>query len=257
MTMTGKVFSAILGIPVVALGLVVSGGSAEAASLNAPGEISFTSSVILTGVAEPGDDGVPGTPDDKFGTNFDFVLPENGGTGDLEIAALSGSGGFASFNAEVPGSPDGFFVDNTIFALPSISTEPDLPFDLVRLFNTGNTSGPGDTFFMITGVDSAPDFDQIGNDLDVTIGVEGMWRSPDGNFNGSLVFTSQFVDTTEEELIALLATNNPILPANGISVTGEATEKPIPEPTSTMAALLAMGLGAVSLKKRRKQANLA
>lgn len=243
--MAKKIFGLALGIPVAALGLVTSAGNANAASLNAPGEISFTSSVVLTGELDGGGS--------LIGTQFDFVDPLGPTNGEVDIAALSGSGGFTSFNGVTLGSPDGLLTDNTILA-GGIVSSPGTPFDLLQLFddNTGDGTPDNDTFFMLTNVDSEPTFSQIGNDLEVSVGVEGMWRSPDGEFDGSLIFTTQFVDTTQAELIAQLETGNPILPANGVSVTGEATPKDIPEPTSTGAALLVMSLSAVSLKKKQK-----
>ena len=266
MTMTGKIFSLMLGVPAVAVGLIGSVGTANAVSLTSPfaalpdpSELSFTSSLVVTGVLD-GEGNLLGS-EFNFGDPFGGPPPTaNIGAleADIDLSAGSGIGGFVGFNTLTGGSPDGLITDSIV--LGDGTTVPD-PLVLVQLFSdeTGAGTPEDDTFFTATEVDVIPTFEQVGNDLIVTLGAEGFWTSPDGTFEGTFIGTSQYVNTDQETFLGDLASGIPITPANGVSVTVDAFEPPpdidIPEPTSTIAALLAMGLGAVSLKKRQKQAN--
>ncbi len=235
-----KILSATLGIPALALGLIASGDPANAALLTGPGEISLNGSVILQGELDGSGS--------LIGTNFDFILPVGSPDGDIDTAVLSGIGGFDSFNPSSTGS----ILD--ILVLGDTSTVPPTP---IPNFITLDGGADPDTTYNLEVVGLPvfeENFDPITGttDLFVSIQTTGNWISGSGEtFNGSGSFTATFVDTTEAQLFADLATGTALDP-KGFAADLEANNIQVPEPTSTAAVLLGMGLSAFSLKRKKK-----
>ncbi len=239
--MKGKILSAILGIPVLAAGLIGGAGGASAAVLTGPGEISFNGSVILTGIEEDG----------KSGVNFDFIPPPGPPDGEIDQAFTSGIGGFSGFNPSSPGR----ILDVDIFQ--DTTTNPAQP---IANFITIDGGADPDTTYTLTDI-GLPDFrprtdpDTGTTDLFVTVQTRGEWLSGNGEtFDGTGSFTATFVDTTREQFDADIANTGVPLDPKAFAADLEAVHNRIPEPTSALAVLLAMSLSAFSLKRKKQEA---
>jgi hypothetical protein len=250
--MKAKLLSALTVVPLIAAGAFIGAGSANAAKLTSPGgTISFDGSVLLRGILD-GDGNLIGTEFD-FVPSDDVVVP--GGFGKIDIAFGSSNvpgNGFQSFDPEVVGDDvEGQIKDISIFA-DGTTNPPLFVDDFIVLDGNADGSGDADTTFRLEKVDLIPTFQEAGDDLVVTIGTEGTWFSPDGEFKGSIIFTSQIVDETKEGLFDKLETGIEVRPAKGFSADANAVEV-VPEPTTTLGAFLALGLGGLSFRKKKQQ----
>ncbi len=284
--MKSKLHQLMIAAPLAAASLLGGAISAEAADLTGPGEFSFSGSVRI--FLSPEEQSATG-----LATSFDFIPPTNGtigadppndntqpdGDGEFAIGFLedpSEAGGFAEF---IPAETDfpadrgeigsGIAQDVTLFGTGSISdgmsgTLASLPEFLVLESNgDGMTElgGTGDWSFRAESF-AEPAFETIPDpvdDVDDLLGiiqVGGVWVSPDGEdvLPGSGVFTTQFEDVTEEEVFDFFLDGGVL--TTTYSATFNAVEQ-VPEPTSMVGLACALGLGAFSLKKKKKPANLA
>lgn len=234
-----KSLSSIAFLPLAAAGTVAFSGNANAASINPPasGTINFQGSVVIQFDA---------------GANtfsFDFA-PNGGGSGDLaSLFATDCSGSFADF-CPTPVAPF-FAFHKTLDVAASPGSGGDLVIDnFITLVDPANPADADDYFdLMSIGLAEFTESVVNGNtNTALAVSVEGMWQAEDGTFyNGTGVYTTQFVGLTAAEVEALLASGDAITAS--ISANYDIREKNVPEP-ATLGGLALVAMSALGLRKK-------
>lgn len=243
--MKAKLLSALTVVPLMAAGAFIGAGSANAAVLTGPGEISFGGVIKVSPVFDDLD--ADGFADDLAGSNFDFVLPVGGGTGDIEVGVLTGIDGFSGFDGSL--SPDGNISDISIKELPVLSTTPGLPINNFLVLDGG---ADPDTSYRLEAIPLTPKFVFAGGSTFVEIKTTGTWFSGNGEtLDGAISFSATYVGIPDKATF-FSRLGSDTLPPVTFAAQGEAFEV-VPEPTTALGAFLALGLGGLSFRKKKQQ----
>lgn len=238
---------------------VIAGASyAQAASLTGAGSIGFNGTVRIFGV-----EGVDG----EIATAFDFIPPVNdtpfqvGDDGAAIIGFDVATGGFEGFDIEDANDfppalgevGTGLQADVTIQELPvgNVFTTEPTPLPVENFVVLAGGDDP-DTTFTVDDIETAS-FEQIGDDVTVTVQVGGTFFSNGLTFDGSGIYTAQFEDLTEAEFLAGLETGVVLTETFSADFVAVEEDIVIPEPTSVLSLAGAFGLAASFLRKKQQK----
>jgi hypothetical protein len=261
--MKAKLLSALTVLPLIAGGVFLGANSTQAASITGPGEISINiPNLILEPIFDVND--LDGDTDvtELIGNTFNIDPNTNNAT------YSAGIDGFSGFNVSLPdvrgfqildvnilqGLTTGIIVSDPIAQIPLAAVDNFMVIEGsdINTFNDGDSTN--DFSFTLTKA-LLPQFTDRDDDtfvVDVT--VEGFWEDGAGNkiFDGVGIYTAQFVNVENEgDFFNQLAAGE----LEPISASGTITSEEIvvPEPTTTLGAFLALGLGGLSFRKKKQQ----